>query len=43
MWKRRRLGESVHSIAAAFRVNPGRVAEVLSGRRFPDAEQLSLI
>jgi hypothetical protein len=43
IWKRRRLGEAIHSIAAGFRVNPGRVAEVLNGTRFPEAERLSLI
>jgi hypothetical protein len=43
IWKRRRLGEAIHSIAAGFRVNPGRVAEVLKGKRFPEAEALSLI
>jgi hypothetical protein len=43
IWKRRRLGEAIHHIAAAFRVNPGRICEVLSGKRFPEAEQLSLI
>ena len=43
IWKRRRLGEAIHSIAAAFRVNPGRIAEILKGERFPDAESLSLI
>ncbi len=43
IWKRRRLGEAQHSIASAFRVNPGRVAEVLAGTRFPEAKRLSEI
>jgi len=43
IWKRSRLGEAIDMIAAAFRVNPRRVAEVLSGKRFPEAERLSLI
>ncbi len=43
IWKRRRLGEAIHSIAAGFGVNPAHVCEVLSGQRFPEAERLSLI
>jgi hypothetical protein len=43
VWKRRRLGEAIHVIAAGFRVNSARIAEVLSGKRFPEAEKLSLI
>jgi len=43
IWKRRRLGEAIHSIAAAFRVNSARISEVLNGKRFPEAERLSLI
>lgn len=43
IWKRRRLGEAIHTIAAAFQVNAARISEVLSGKRFPDAERLSLI
>jgi hypothetical protein len=37
------LGETIQEIAAGFRVNPARIAEVLSGKRFPEAEELSLI
>jgi hypothetical protein len=37
------LGDAIHVIAAGFRVNPARIAEVLSGKRFPEAEELSLI
>ena len=43
IWKRRRLGEAIHSIAAGFGVNPARVSEVLSGKRFPGAKRLSLV
>jgi hypothetical protein len=30
-----------HEIAALFRVNPGRINEVLRGKRFPEAEALA--
>lgn len=36
--RRRRLGEAVHVLAAAFRVNPGRISEVLTGKRFPEVK-----
>jgi hypothetical protein len=39
--KRRALGEALHVIAAGFRVNPGRISEALSGKRFPEAKALS--
>ena len=39
--KRRALGEAQHNIAAGFHVNPGRVSEVLSGKRFPEAKRLA--
>jgi len=42
IWRRRWLGEAQHRIAAGFNVNPGRVAEVLAGRRFPEAEALAV-
>lgn len=32
--RRRWLGEAQHNIAAAFRVNPARVSEVLTGKNF---------
>ena len=35
--RRRWLGESQHGLAAAFGVNPGRIAEVLSGKLHPGA------
>jgi len=40
--KRRALGQAVHVIAAAFRVNPGRISEVLSGKRFREARYRAL-
>lgn len=36
--KRRALGEAQHVIAAGFGVNPGRISEILTGRRFPEAK-----
>jgi hypothetical protein len=42
IWRRRWLGESQHSLAAAFSVNPARIAEVLSGRKFPESKALAL-
>lgn len=42
IWQRRQAGEAQHVLAAAFGVNPGRIAEVLSGRRFPDARAIAL-
>ena len=34
---RHRAGEFQHRIAASFDVNPGRVNEVVKGKRFPEA------
>lgn len=42
IWRRHWLGEAQHVIAAAFRVNQGRISEVLSGKRFPEAQGLAL-
>lgn len=42
IWRRHWLGEAQHLIAAAFSVNQGRISEVLSGRRFPEARDLAL-
>lgn len=39
---RRALGEAQHSIAAAFGVNPARVSEVLSEKKFPHAKHMAL-
>ena len=40
--RRRWLGQAQHVIAAAFRVNPGRISEVLTGKRFPQAKAMAL-
>lgn len=37
IWRRRLAGEAQHQIAAVFDVNPGRISEILSGKRFPEA------
>jgi hypothetical protein len=40
--RRRWLGEAQHLNAAAFGVNPGRVSEILTGRKFPEARAIAL-
>jgi hypothetical protein len=40
IWRRRLNGEAQHVLAAEYKVNPGRIAEVLSGVRFPEAKSL---
>jgi hypothetical protein len=42
IWRRRLAGEAQHVLAAAYNVNPGRIAEVLSGKRFPNARSIAL-
>lgn len=42
VWRRRWLGEAQHEIAAAFHVNQGRISEILSGKRHPEAKALAL-
>jgi hypothetical protein len=42
IWRRRLAGEAQHVLAAAYQVNPGRIAEVLAGRRFPEARALAV-
>jgi len=34
-------GEAQHLIAAAFRVNQGRVSEIITGKRFPRAREIA--
>lgn len=34
-------GEAQHLIAAAFRVNQGRISEIISGKRFPRACEIA--
>jgi hypothetical protein len=41
VWNRYLDGEYQHHIAASFRVNPGRVNDVLKGRKHPEAEQVA--
>jgi hypothetical protein len=41
IWRRRGRGEAQHVLAADFGVNQGRIAEVLSGKRFPEAKRLA--
>jgi hypothetical protein len=42
IWKRFLDGEFQNRIAAALDVNPGRVNEVLKGRKFPGAREIAL-
>ena len=41
IWRRRAEGEAQHVLAAAYHVNPGRIAEVLSGKRFAEARAIA--
>jgi hypothetical protein len=41
IWSRRNSGIAQHVLAAEYGVNPGRVAEVLASRRFPEARALA--
>lgn len=38
IWLRRWTGEYQHHIAASYGVNPGRVNDVLKGRKYPGSE-----
>ncbi len=42
IWCRRLRGEAQHVLAAEYRVNPGRISEVLSGKRFPNTRSAAL-
>jgi hypothetical protein len=42
VWKRFLAGEFQHRIAADFDVNPGRVNEVVKGRKFPGSREIAL-
>ena len=42
IWMRRWQGHLQHHIAAALGVNQGRVSEVLSGERFPEARDAAM-
>lgn len=41
IWRMRRQGLAQHEIAATLKLNQGRVSEVLTGKRFPEAEALA--
>lgn len=41
IWRRRKEGVAQHTLAASLGVNPGRVSEVLTGKRFPEAKHLA--
>ncbi|MGP1358330.1 hypothetical protein [Roseicyclus sp.] len=41
IWLRHWAGEFQNRIAASFDVNPGRVNEVIKGRRFPNARAIA--
>jgi len=41
IWRMRWQGFAQHEIAAALKLNQGRVSEVLTGKRFPEAEALA--
>ena len=42
VWTRYKNGEFQHRIAAYFDVNPGRVSEVVKGKRFPGSEEAAI-
>lgn len=41
IWLRHWDGQYQHHIAADYRINPGRVNDVLKGRRFPEAKAMA--
>jgi hypothetical protein len=41
IWKMRFRGACQHDIAAALHLNQGRISEVLTGKRFPEAGTLA--
>lgn len=42
IWGRIERGEFLNRIAADFDVNPGRIAEIKMGRRFPGSREAAL-
>lgn len=40
VWRRYRSGEYQHQIAAFFKVNQGRISEVITGKRHPGSDRL---
>ena len=41
IWRRIKAGEFLNRIAADFDVNPGRISEIKTGKRFPGSEALA--
>lgn len=41
VWKRKLAGHLQHHIAANFGVNQGRISEILTGKRFPEARGIA--
>ncbi|KAA5597131.1 hypothetical protein [Blastochloris sulfoviridis] len=41
IWQRRKNGVAQHTLAASLGVNPGRISEVLTGKKFPEAQHLA--
>lgn len=41
IWQQRWAGTAQHILAAEYQVNPGRIAEVLAGKRFPEARRFA--
>jgi transcriptional regulator with XRE-family HTH domain len=41
IWRRRSEGLAQHVLAAALGVNQGRISEVLTGKKFPEAKHLA--
>lgn len=42
VWTRHKSGEYQHRIAAALDVNPGRISEVIKGKRFAGSEAAAI-
>jgi hypothetical protein len=42
IWLRRMAGDAQHVLAAEFKVNPGRIADVLASKRFQQARAIAL-
>jgi hypothetical protein len=41
VWSRYRAGEYQHQIAAHFKVNQGRISEIITGKRHPGSDRLA--
>jgi hypothetical protein len=42
VWRRFLTGEFQHRIAAALDVNPGRISEIIKGRKHPGSREIAL-